>query len=92
MTGQVTAPPRKPLPVIVKPIVDELLSSWLARTAHIYSASAQDILTHFGIDPPDSSRDIDFSQPPEVRARLAWGFRTTAARIHRAGHPVSEIL
>jgi hypothetical protein len=89
MTRHLAAPPRKPLPVIVQPIVDEILSSWLARTAHIYSASGQDILTHFGIDPPDSSRDIDFSQPPEVRARLAWGFRTTAARIHRAGHPVS---
>ena len=53
MIGQVTAPPRKPLPVIVKPIVDELLSSWLDRTAQIYSASARAMLAHFGIGPPD---------------------------------------
>lgn len=89
MIGQVTAPPRKPLPVIVKPTVDELLSSWLNRTAHIYSASVPDILTHFWIRPPGSLRTFDFSQPPEITARLAFGLRTTAARIQRASHPVA---
>jgi hypothetical protein len=73
----------------VKPIVDELLSSWLDRTARTYSTSARDVLTHFGIDPPDSMREIDFFQSLEVRNRLAWGLRTTAARIRSAGHPVS---
>ena len=89
MTGQVTAPPRKPLPVIVKPIVDELLSSWLHRTAQSYGTSVRDVLTHFGIWPPDLPREIDFYPSLEVRARLAWGLRTNSARIQRAGHPVS---
>jgi hypothetical protein len=58
MTVQLAAPPAKPLPVIVNPIVDELLSSWLKRTAHIYGASARDVLTHFGVKPPDSLRQM----------------------------------
>jgi hypothetical protein len=87
-TVHVTAPPAKPLPVIVSPIVDELLSSWLKRTAHIYGVSARDVLTHFGVKPPDSLRQVDFAQPLEVKTRLAWGLRTNAARIQRAGHPI----
>jgi hypothetical protein len=88
MTVQLAAPPAKPLPVIVNPIVDELLSSWLKRTAHIYGASARDVLTHFGVKPPDSLRQMDFAQPLEVKTRLGWGLRTNTARIQRAGHPI----
>jgi hypothetical protein len=35
MTVALGSVPSKPLPIIVRPIVDELLSSWLRRTAHI---------------------------------------------------------
>jgi hypothetical protein len=89
MRGQVAAQPAKPLPVIVKPIIDELLSSWLKRTGHFYGVTTRDVLMHFGFEPPDSLRQIDFAQPLEVKARLAWGLRSTVARIQRAGHPVS---
>jgi len=89
MKGQVAAPPAKPLPVIVKPIIDELLSSWLERTGRLYGVTTRDVLRHFGIEPPDSLRQMDFAQLPAVQTRLAWGLRTTAARIQRAGHPVS---
>jgi hypothetical protein len=88
MTVALGAGPSKPLPIIVKPIVDELLSSWLRRTAHVYTATAVDVLAHFGIVWPDPLRQADFAQPARIKARLAWGLRTTAARIQRAGHPV----
>src|ERR1700722_3804134 len=81
-------PPSKPLPIIVKPVVDELLSSWLRRTAHLYMASTADVLAHFSIVWPDPLRQADFAQSAQIKARLAWGLRTTAARIQRAGHPV----
>jgi hypothetical protein len=88
MTIALRAAPAKPLPIVVKPIVDELLSSWLRRTAHIYAVSAADVLAHFGILWPDPLRQADFAQSARIEARLAWGLRTTAVRIHRAGHPV----
>ena len=81
--------PSKPLPIIVRPIADELLSSWLRRTARIYRVTATDVLTHFGIDWSDPLRQLDFDQSARIKARLAWGLRTTAARIQRAGHPLS---
>jgi TniQ len=81
--------PSKPLPIIVRPVVDELLSSWLRRTAHVYRVTAADVLAHFGIDWPDPLRQADFAQSARIKARLAWGLRTTAERIQRAGHPVS---
>ena len=80
--------PLKPLPIIVKPIVDELLSSWLQRIARIYRVSSTDILQHFGIDGPHPMRQVDFVRPHQINARLAWGLRTTGARIQRAGHPI----
>jgi TniQ len=80
--------PSKPLPIILRPLPDELLSSWLRRTAHVYAVSAGDVLTHFGIVRPDPLRQTDFAQSAQIKARLAWGLRTTASRIHRAGHPV----
>ena len=76
MTVALGSAPSKPLPIIVRPIVDELLSSWLRRTAHIYSASAVDVLTHFGIHWPDPLRQADFAQSARIKARLAWGLRT----------------
>lgn len=83
------AAPAKPLPIIAKPVVDELLSSWLRRTACIYRVTPADVLAHFGIDWPDPLRQVDFGQSARIKARLAWGLRTTAARVQRAGHPVS---
>ena len=88
MTVTLRAAPSKPLPIIVKPIVDELLSSWLRRTAHVYTATAVDVLAHLGIASPEPSRQADFVQSARIKARLAWGLRTTAARIQRAGRPV----
>lgn len=79
----------KPLPIIVKPIVDELLSSWFQRTAHVYRVTAVDVLAHFGIVWPDPLRQADFAQSARINSRLAWGLPTTASRIQRAGHPVS---
>jgi len=89
MKGQVGPPPAQPLPVIVKPFIDELLSSWLSRTGHLYGISTRDLLGHLGIEPPVSLRHVDFAQPPAVKARLAWGLRTTTPGIQRVGHSVS---
>ncbi len=89
MTIVLRPAPSKPLPIIVKPTGDELLSSWLRRTAHVYRVTPADVLTHFGIDWSDPLRQLDFDQPDRIKARLAWGLRTTAARIQRAGHPLS---
>jgi len=81
--------PSKPLPIAVRPAIDELLSSWLRRTAHVYTVTAVDVLVHFGIVWPDPLRQADFAQSARIKARLAWALRTTTARIQRAGHPVS---
>jgi len=89
MRTHVGEPPAKPLPVIVKTIVDELLSSWLRRTGQIYGVSARDVLRHFGVTPPEALRLMDFAQPLEIKARLAWCLRTNVTRIRRASHPVS---
>jgi hypothetical protein len=51
-------------------------------------ASTADVLAHFGIVWSDPLRQADFAQSAQIKARLAWGLRTTAARIQRAGHPV----
>src|SRR5579871_3181046 len=78
MTIALRVAPPKPLPIIVKPIVDELLSSWLRGTAHVYAVSAADVLAHFGILWPDPLRQADFAQSARIKARLAWGLHTTA--------------
>jgi hypothetical protein len=77
------------LPVLVNYTGDELLSSWLRRTAQLYEVSPQGLLIHFGITPPDPLRLIDFALPTEVQTRLHWCLRTNVQRMRQACHPAS---
>jgi len=78
--------PFRPLPVIVKPVHDELLSSWLARLARFYCVDPQALLGHMGIAPPPVLRTLDFAPTATVKERLAWCLRTTASKIQRHCH------
>ena len=78
--------PRRPLPVVVKPVNDELLSSWLPRLARFYGVEPTTLLSHMGIAPTAHLRGIDFAPPPEVKDRLAWRLRTTPFKIQRHCH------
>jgi hypothetical protein len=83
-------PPAKPLPVVVKPLRDELLSSWLGRTAQFYDVSSGDLLVHFGVmSPRQPVRTIDFALPPSIENRLSWCLRTNQLRIRNRCHLVS---
>jgi hypothetical protein len=71
VTLELRQPPLKPLPIVVKPGSDELLSSWLRRTADVYRITATDVLEHLGIDWPDRLRQVDFAPSPQIKTRLA---------------------
>lgn len=59
-----TPPPRKPLPILVKPARDERLSSWLERIAGFYRIESEELLWHCGV--------IDSGNPvqPELPANV----------------------
>ncbi|WOJ91178.1 hypothetical protein RZS28_07870 [Methylocapsa polymorpha] len=88
MTWTLADPPAKPLPVILKPLRDELLSSWLQRTACFYSVSAHDLLVQFGVAPTTQIRTIDFDLPASVQHRLSWCLRTNTLRIRNMCHSI----
>ncbi|MGA8170530.1 MAG: TniQ family protein [Methylocystis sp.] len=77
----------KPLPVILKPVPDELLSSWLSRHAAFYGMEQLEFLRHLL---PDShvrrlhAVDTDLSQ--SAAEKLGHFFRRDQAEVRRMTH------
>ena len=62
--------PIRPLPVILPPLVDELLSSWINRHAALVGVSAGRLLRHYNIEAV-TVRDLDLSLSRRHAALLA---------------------
>jgi hypothetical protein len=60
----------RPLPVILPPLMDELLSSWINRHAAFLGVSGGHLLRHYTIEVP-SVRDLDLSLSRRHAALLA---------------------
>ena len=75
----------KSLPVVLKPVEDELLSSWIARHAEYYSVSPLAMLRHCLPD-ATSLRAADLRLSSEQAARIALIFRSAPAEIRRMSH------
>ncbi len=75
----------KALPVVLKPVDDELLSSWIARHAEYYSVSPLAMLRHCLPD-ATSLRAADLRLNSEQAARIALIFRSAPAEIRRMSH------
>ncbi len=75
----------KGLPVVLKPVEDELLSSWIARHAEYYSVSSLAMLRHCLPD-AISLRAADLRLSSEQAARIAHVFHSTPAEIRRMSH------
>jgi hypothetical protein len=74
-----------PLPVILKPQQDELLSSWLQRHATYYRVGARRLLQHFGLSAPSLQYlDHYISLPQSIL--LAGFFRRQPADISAMTH------
>ncbi len=90
MTLSLLPPPHKPLPVIVKTVRDELMSSWLKRIAKFYEAREDQLMSYMGISTSGPSRVIDFDPPAAVKARLAWCLHVTPRKIANHCHTISR--
>ncbi len=77
----------KPLPIILKPVPDELLSWWLQRHAAFYGLKQSEFLRHLL---PDSTgrllHVIDMQLPQSAAERLGRFFRCDQAEIRRMTH------
>jgi TniQ len=62
--------PIRPLPVILPPLADELLSSWINRHAAFVGVSARRLLRHYHIEVA-TARDLDLSLTRRHAALLA---------------------
>ena len=71
----------RPLPKIVVPVADELLSGWLARLASFNHCDLVDLLAHVGID--ERYVDVlDFGLEESAAVRIAAVARTDFERVH----------
>ena len=66
--------PIRPLPVILPPLTDELLSSWISRHATFLGVSGARLLKHYHIEVP-TLRDLDLSLSRRHAAVLAGALR-----------------
>lgn len=66
--------PIRPLPVILPPLTDELLSSWINRHAAFIGVSGMRLLRHYGIDAP-TVRDLDLELSRCDVSKLAEALR-----------------
>jgi hypothetical protein len=66
--------PIRPLPVILSPLTDELLSSWINRHATFIGVSGMRLLRHYRIDVP-TVRDLDLELSRCDGSRLAQALR-----------------
>ncbi len=64
----------RPLPLVLPPLADELLSSWFNRHATFYRVSGRRLLRHCSLEAP-SPRDLDLKLTPHDQHRLAHVFR-----------------
>lgn len=64
----------RPLPVVLSPLADELLSSWLKRHARFYGVSGGRLLRHCALEAA-SLRDLDLKLTRHDQCRLADLFR-----------------
>jgi hypothetical protein len=71
----------RPLPVILPPLADELLSSWVSRHAAFVGVSAALFLGHYHIDAP-TARDLDVRLSRDDRTRLADVLRCAPHLVH----------
>ena len=84
-------PPRRPepLPEIPPPETDEILSSWLSRSAAVYKARPEPLLEQVGLT-ESSPAILDRYATPEDLERLAVAMRSSFQAIQRmsfAGQP-----
>ncbi|RJT23324.1 hypothetical protein D3227_38910 [Mesorhizobium waimense] len=70
----------KPLPVILKPVPDELLSSWITRHADFYGVSPLTMFRH-AIPEATSLRQSDTKLGPTADGHIARLFRTQSTAI-----------
>ncbi|QKC86883.1 TniQ family protein [Mesorhizobium sp. NZP2077] len=70
----------KPLPVILKPVPDELLSSWITRHADFYGVSPLIMFRH-AIPEATSLRQSDTKLGPTAAGHVARLFRTQSSAI-----------
>ena len=66
--------PIRPLPVILPPLTDELLSSWINRHAAFIGVSGMRLLRHYHIDVP-TVRDLDLELSRCDASKLAEALR-----------------
>ena len=66
--------PIRPLPVILPPLTDELLSSWINRHAAFIGVSGMRLLRHYRIDVP-TVRDLDLEMSHCDGSKLAEALR-----------------
>ena len=71
-----------PLPYIAELFPDELLSSWLRRTAADYDLSLDQLVQHIGLSIPRPS-EVDHGLSPDDVTRLADAMRMDPAKIRR---------
>jgi len=67
-------PSIRPFPVILPPLVDELLSSWVNRHAEFVGVSGLRLLRHYGIEVPRLP-DLDLNLSCRDQSRLAEALR-----------------
>ncbi len=72
----------RPLPVLLPPLTDELLSSWLGRHATFYRVSGVRLLRHCGVD-AGSMRSIDLALSAHDQRQIARTFRTDPQALRR---------
>jgi TniQ len=75
----------RPLPVVLPPVCDELLSSWICRHAIFYGISNVRMLRHCQSDAL-SPRSLDLSLTRSDQNRLAEFFRCDPRSIRRMTH------
>jgi hypothetical protein len=74
-----------PLPVVLKPQPDELLSSWLARHATFYGIARRRLLDHVGLSTP-SLEALDYKPSLSVQIMLAGFFHCEPGAIAAMSH------
>lgn len=70
----------RPLPVILKPVPDELLSSWITRHGDFYGVAPLTMLRH-AVPEATSLRQTDTNVGPAAAVHIARLFRTQASTI-----------
>jgi transcription elongation factor Elf1 len=77
--------PINSLPVVLEPLPDELLSSWLARHATFYEVGNRRLLSHLGLEAP-CVEALDSGPSLAQQIALADCFRCEPARIAAMTH------